>query len=47
MFEMKMFLNEEYNVDDMKLKKTLKNLNVVTLNQVLLKIHKAMNNARQ
>ena len=47
MFEMKMFLNEKYNVNDIKLEKTLKNLNVMTLNQMLLKIHKAMNDARR
>ena len=44
---MKIFLNKEYNVNDMKLKKTLKNLNVVTFNRVLLKVHEAMNDARQ
>ena len=47
MFEIKMFLNEKYNIDDMKLKKTLKNLNVMTLNRMLLKVHKTINNACQ
>ena len=44
---MKIFLNKEYNVNNIKIKKILKSLNVVTLNQILLKTHETMNNACQ